>query len=186
MAGVAEHEVTNPAVPVERIQTLEELGEALRKLRRRHARRQHSSELTVRELARRSGYAYGVISEYLSGKALAPTDRFDVLIRLLGASANEQRALATARDRVEEQRRVRRPATGAPGGLGAPRELPPDVYGFTGRHTELAELDKALDRTIAAVTGTAGVGKTALAVHWAHRVGADFPDGQPLRRPARL
>ena len=51
------------------------------------------------------------------------------------------------------------------------------MYGFTGRHTELAELDKALDRTIAAVTGTAGVGKTALAVHWSHRVGADFPDG---------
>ncbi|MCI0685805.1 MAG: tetratricopeptide repeat protein [Sporichthyaceae bacterium] len=179
MAGVAEHEVTDPAVPVERIQTLEELGEALRQLRRRHARRQRSPELTVRELARRSGYAYGVISEYLSGKSLAPTDRFDVLIRLLGASAREQRALATARDRVEEQRRVRRPGgtTAAPGGFGVPRELPPDVYGFTGRQAELTALDEGLDRTIAAVTGTAGVGKTALAVHWSHRVGAGFPDG---------
>src|SRR5207248_6740561 len=162
--------------------TLADLGEVLRRLRRRHARRANVPELTVRELARRSGYAYGVISEYLSGKALAPTDRFDVLIRLLGASTAEQRALATARDRVEERRRRRRPAV--------PRELPPDVPDFTGRRRELAELDRLLAHAangdagqaagaplIAAVVGTAGVGKTALAVHWGHQVGAAFPDG---------
>ena len=66
-----------------------------------------------------------------------------------------------------------------------PRELPADVPGFTGRDAELAELDGLIRRpgtrssaiVIAAVSGTAGVGKTALAVHWAHRVGDLFPDG---------
>ncbi|KAB8175709.1 tetratricopeptide repeat protein [Microbispora catharanthi] len=64
--------------------------------------------------------------------------------------------------------------------------LPPDVYGFTGREGELARLDALLARAgeqptalvVAAVTGAPGVGKTALAVHWAHRVRDRFPDGQ--------
>ncbi|AHH99884.1 CHAT domain-containing protein [Kutzneria albida] len=65
-----------------------------------------------------------------------------------------------------------------------PRELPPDVPGFTGREAELTELDALLDSApdstaavISAVAGTAGVGKTALAVRWAHRVRDRFPDG---------
>jgi tetratricopeptide (TPR) repeat protein len=66
------------------------------------------------------------------------------------------------------------------------RQLPPDVSAFTGRSTELAELDGMHDAVgqvsstvaICAVSGTAGVGKTALAVHWAHEVADRFPDGQ--------
>ncbi|HZD14003.1 MAG TPA: tetratricopeptide repeat protein, partial [Pseudonocardiaceae bacterium] len=66
-----------------------------------------------------------------------------------------------------------------------PRELPPDVYPFTGRSAELDALDSLLAEgressvmMILAVSGMAGVGKTALAVHWAHRVAGRFPDGQ--------
>jgi DNA-binding SARP family transcriptional activator/tetratricopeptide (TPR) repeat protein len=66
-----------------------------------------------------------------------------------------------------------------------PRELPADVAGFTGRAPELAVLDGLLlgaagatAAVISAVSGTAGVGKTALAVHWAHRAAGEFPDGQ--------
>lgn len=63
-------------------------------------------------------------------------------------------------------------------------QLPGDVFGFTGRRSELARLDRMLgtgEQTaarIALICGTAGVGKTALAVHWAHRVRGSFPDGQ--------
>ncbi|WP_158102912.1 AfsR/SARP family transcriptional regulator [Lentzea kentuckyensis] len=63
-----------------------------------------------------------------------------------------------------------------------PAQLPVDVRGFVGREAEVAELDGLLSAeapvVITAVAGTAGVGKTALAVHWAHRVRDRFPDGQ--------
>jgi DNA-binding SARP family transcriptional activator/Flp pilus assembly protein TadD len=68
-----------------------------------------------------------------------------------------------------------------------PRELPPMVPGFTGRSAELRALTRLLDRSherapqavvISAISGTAGVGKTALAVHWAYQVAGRFPDGQ--------
>jgi DNA-binding SARP family transcriptional activator/Tfp pilus assembly protein PilF len=69
-----------------------------------------------------------------------------------------------------------------------PRELPRDVSAFTGRMAGLAELDrllisppnqaKAPTAVISAIAGTAGVGKTALAVHWAHQAAGCFPDGQ--------
>ncbi len=70
--------------------------------------------------------------------------------------------------------------------LPVPAQLPSDVHGFTGRHDELDELDRMLidadDQStavvISAVAGTAGVGKTALAVRWAHRARDAFPDGQ--------
>jgi DNA-binding SARP family transcriptional activator len=68
----------------------------------------------------------------------------------------------------------------------SPAQLPLDVVGFTARRQELAQLDGALaDATrnpesvvVVAVTGTAGVGKTALAVHWGRSVTERFPDGQ--------
>ncbi|GAB2579031.1 tetratricopeptide repeat protein [Streptomyces capparidis] len=70
-----------------------------------------------------------------------------------------------------------------------PAQLPADVYGFCGRTAELRALDDlaAAGRpragvpdppAVAVVSGTAGAGKTALAVHWAHRVRERFPDGQ--------
>jgi tetratricopeptide (TPR) repeat protein len=65
----------------------------------------------------------------------------------------------------------------------SPRELPHDVRGFCGREAELERLDSLLSQGTPAVgvtvfDGPAGVGKTALAVHWAHRMAGRFPDGQ--------
>ncbi|XVV08551.1 BTAD domain-containing putative transcriptional regulator [Actinoplanes sp. CA-131856] len=68
----------------------------------------------------------------------------------------------------------------APTGV-VPAQLPAAVAGFAGRATALAELDRLLGgggpAVIAAISGPAGVGKTSLAVHWAHRVASRFPDG---------
>ncbi|MGW6505589.1 BTAD domain-containing putative transcriptional regulator [Nonomuraea angiospora] len=61
-----------------------------------------------------------------------------------------------------------------------PRQLPPDVAEFTGREEELKRLDGLLSGSsrVCVITGTAGVGKTCMAVHWAHRTAERFPGGQ--------
>ncbi|GAA3495616.1 hypothetical protein GCM10019016_027160 [Streptomyces prasinosporus] len=70
-------------------------------------------------------------------------------------------------------------------GGGAPDTLPPDVDGFVGRDAEARTLRAQLAESAAGrgprqvlVTGMAGVGKTALAVHVAHAAAGDFPDGR--------
>ena len=68
-----------------------------------------------------------------------------------------------------------------------PRQLPRDIRYFAGRAAELDQLGAMLAApgtdlpeavVITAVSGTAGVGKTALATRWAHQVASQFPDGQ--------
>jgi DNA-binding SARP family transcriptional activator len=83
-----------------------------------------------------------------------------------------------------------------------PRQLPAGVAHFTGRTAEVRALDSLLERVgsadgtvaISAISGMPGVGKTTLALHWAHQVAHSFPDGQlyvnlrafgPKRRPLR-
>ena len=75
---------------------------------------------------------------------------------------------------------------GGPVALGLPRQLPPVTRHFTGRAGDLAALHSMRHQParssgaspIFVISGTAGVGKTALAVCWAHRVARQFPDGQ--------
>jgi DNA-binding SARP family transcriptional activator/tetratricopeptide (TPR) repeat protein len=79
-----------------------------------------------------------------------------------------------------------RPGGGAPAAGHVPAELPADLPTFTGRDAELAHLPELLAASvrcpaapaIGVIDGMAGVGKTALAVHWAHHVRDRFPDGQ--------
>jgi DNA-binding SARP family transcriptional activator/tetratricopeptide (TPR) repeat protein len=71
-------------------------------------------------------------------------------------------------------------------GVVVPRQLPAEVAHFTGRTAELDTLRTWLQEASAAaesakvlvIGGTAGAGKTALAVHWAHQAAGSFPDGQ--------
>ncbi len=201
-------EPPDPLVPAAaRVNTLDELAALLRDLRRRHARGRRDSSLTYRELAARTGWSQTAISEYFTARTLPPTDRFDALLEVLCATPAEQRALATARDRIEEAHRGfkrRRSALPAPPSTGpngvslngaatplpvpraVPRQLPAAPRMFTGRDRELSSLDRALDEqsqaggtlVVSAIGGMGGVGKTWLALHWAHRRLDRFPDGQ--------
>lgn len=109
----------------------------------------------------------------------------------------EELGIEPSRECRELERAILRddPALGAPPGLGwsaagpgerppvVPRQLPAGLASFAGRAAELARLDEWLDTRsgtvlLAVIEGPAGVGKTTLAVHWAHRVRDRFPDGQ--------
>ena len=90
-----------------------------------------------------------------------------------GAELRELREAVVRRD----------PVLQLPPNPNAPRQLPVDTRTFTGRARELAELvaaaaDASGTFVISALNGLGGIGKTALAVHTAHRVADRFPDGQ--------
>jgi len=79
------------------------------------------------------------------------------------------------------------PAVGraGPGRAASPRQLPLAVAQFSGRASELVLLSSLADQAarsastvVSVIAGMAGIGKTALAVHWAHQAAASFPDGQ--------
>jgi tetratricopeptide (TPR) repeat protein/transcriptional regulator with XRE-family HTH domain len=166
--------------------------------------RWHRAEagLTQEELAERSGVSVRAIADMERGRTGRPYRRSVSLLAdalMLTGDAREELA-RSARPAAGKLSPPRDQAAGA-GVAGRPRELPADVLAFTGRTAELAELDHQLagrydrdqgDRDLAvadhggptpavvisAVSGAAGVGKTALAVRWAHRARARFPDGQ--------
>lgn len=150
--------------------TLSRLGTVLRDLRRRQARSTGERPLTYRELAERTGWSHGIVGEYFAGRVLPPSGRFDLLVRLLGATATELGSLATLRDQVEEQRSRRDTR---------PRELPAAGSEIVGRTAELSGLAAMLEagRPVV-ISGMAGVGKTTLALHWAQLIAERFPDGQ--------
>jgi DNA-binding SARP family transcriptional activator/tetratricopeptide (TPR) repeat protein len=92
------------------------------------------------------------------------------------------------------------PVAPPPAGYVVPRQLPAQMTGFTGRSRYLRQLDALLseegDRPVAmpvaTISGAAGIGKTTMAVHWAHHAAGRFPDGQlyinlhgfdPIRSP---
>jgi DNA-binding SARP family transcriptional activator/tetratricopeptide (TPR) repeat protein len=128
-------------------------------------------------------------------KALAAYQQArQVLVEELGAEPGpelqrlHQQILAADPALFLPDRATRAAAAAGPGRAAAPpRQLPAAVAGFTGRAAELAALNQLLEQAdpatpgtvvISAIGGTAGVGKTALALHWAHQVADRFPDGQ--------
>ncbi|MGI5500869.1 tetratricopeptide repeat protein [Lentzea sp. CA-135723] len=100
-----------------------------------------------------------------SGRAPEALRHFEVVRATLAAElgAEPSRHLTTLHRRLQA--------------ASAPRQLPAAPKPFTGRATELAELDR-VPTGVVVITGTGGVGKTSLAVHWAHRAAERFPDGQ--------
>lgn len=120
---------------------------------------------TQEELAEHTGLSVRAIRDLESGRVQAPRQSS---VRLLADAFGMQGA---ERDQLL--------GNTEPSGDAwvAPAQLPSAVPTLTGRHAELAQLD-TMTGGIAAVYGTAGVGKTALVVHWAHRAAARFPHGQ--------
>ncbi len=150
-----------------------------------------SAELSQQELAERSGLGLRTISDLERGRTRWPYR--DSLHRLADALGLRDGARAefiaaagrrTARTPADASAR---PAHGAArradSGRSVPRHLPAAVPAFVGRRDHLAALSRVLHQpggtaVITAIGGTAGVGKTALAVQWAHQVAGEFPDGQ--------
>jgi DNA-binding SARP family transcriptional activator/tetratricopeptide (TPR) repeat protein len=125
---------------------------------------------------------------HAAGRTGDALDRYDDLRRRL---ADELGADPSAEVHDTYQAIVRNDVVTAPRPAPArsallPAQLPADVRGFVARDQALRRLDDLLDGTvehpagavISIFSGTAGVGKTALALHWAHRVRQRFPDGQ--------
>jgi tetratricopeptide (TPR) repeat protein len=137
--------------------------------------------LSQQELADRSGMSIRAISDLERGRTRWP--RQDSLHRL--ADVLGLRDTARAEFIAAAGRRLAGDAAPAATGPGrdVPRHLPGAVPSFVGRAEHLAALSQVLAEpggtaVITAIGGTAGVGKTALAVQWAHQAAANFPDGQ--------
>ena len=143
--------------------------------------------LTQEELAEAASLSPRSVSALERGVNL--TARKDTARLLAGALGltGPQRALfeAAARGRAPAGQ-VLTVGEGA-AAAAATRTLPRDIASFTGRAAELAQLAGAVANAAAAgggvvgihaIGGMAGVGKTAFAVHAAHRLAEDFPDGQ--------
>ncbi|MGP4102184.1 ATP-binding protein [Nonomuraea sp. KM90] len=138
----------------------------------------------VRALARDTGLSSSSLSRYLSGQSVPPWPVVIELCRLVKRDPRPLRPLwarATnplpAPPKASRQVQPPSPPAGAP--LPPRNDLPRDVPDFTGRAAQLAAvLDAVGSSRVVAVDGMAGVGKTCLAVHAAHRLAAEYPDAQ--------
>jgi tetratricopeptide (TPR) repeat protein/transcriptional regulator with XRE-family HTH domain len=150
-----------------------------------------SAGLSQQELAERSEFSVRAIGNLERGRTRWPHQ--DSLHRLAGALGLREAARAEFIAAASRRLVPNESAVGAGQTTGAtrqrdagrilPRQLPAAVPAFVGRQDELAVLTRVLQQpggtaVITAIGGTAGVGKTALAVQWAHQFAAEFPDGQ--------
>jgi len=148
------------------------------------------AQLTQEELAERAGVSVRTVRNLEGGRVMSPrTASLRAIATALGLTAEAAASFAAAARGIHEDPNTAlrgSPRAGAEAST-VPAMLPGDVPSFVGRHEQLEHLDRLLDETddaptppvlITAVSGTAGVGKTALAVHWAHRRREHFPEGQ--------
>ncbi len=171
-------------------------GGELGMLLRRH---RIAAGLTQEELAERSGLSVRAISNIERGRTAGPhSTSIRMLAEALKLPAHGREQLLLAARIAPNVQRPDSPAS--TNGYGdqqpqppaapcwpAPRQLPAAIGHFVGRADEMAALSATAGQlgrelsgamVVVAIVGTAGVGKTALAVRWAHEVSGRFPDGQ--------
>ena len=129
--------------------------------------------LSLRDLVQASGIPRSTLSDALSGRRLPRLATVLAVARACGADPAPWRRRWAALS--QERRSGTDPAPPGRPPAPVPAQLPRDIVGFASREAEFAWLD---ERGVALVHGAPGVGKTALAVHWAHSVADRFPDGQ--------
>jgi tetratricopeptide (TPR) repeat protein/transcriptional regulator with XRE-family HTH domain len=143
--------------------------------------------MTLEELAEKSGVSARAISDLERGRTRSAYPRtLRLLADALGLSWSADGELVPPDGAADQHDLPDVPAPADDATPLTPGQLPAGPRHFTGRTAELAKLtewlnegdDSASSPAISAVCGTAGVGKTALATHWAHRVAGQFPDGQ--------
>jgi tetratricopeptide (TPR) repeat protein/transcriptional regulator with XRE-family HTH domain len=183
--------MTTPTTTGAPTQAAAPLAERLRWLRAR-------AMLTQEELAERARLSVRTVRNLEAGHIRRPrSGSIRLLADALGLSEQERVLLAELAERGSDPAR---PAASSGGGWPAwsqpPRLLPPEVVDFTGRRQQVAALLALLEQlehgggphgaagpplsdamTVVVISGSAGVGKTALAVHAAHLLGDRFPDG---------
>jgi tetratricopeptide (TPR) repeat protein/transcriptional regulator with XRE-family HTH domain len=155
--------------------------------------RREDAGLSQEELAERSGLSVRTVSSLERGSTRAPHPR---TIRLLGETLGLPGKAcdelitayrATPRSRPAPVLDERASPTAGTFQTVVPRELPGLARHFVGREAELEALTGFISQAagqapgtvvISAIGGTAGVGKTALALQWAHQMAGRFPDGQ--------
>ncbi|MGD0067573.1 MAG: tetratricopeptide repeat protein [Streptosporangiaceae bacterium] len=182
-----------PALEQLRLEAVEWWADAGLRLDRHAELVSELQSLAMRYPLRERLHAQLMLALVQSGRQAEALDAYqrtrDLLVEELGTEPGaelrglHQRILAEDRALVVPGHSV---AAAGPGTV-TPRQLPTPVAHFVGRDDELATLTGLLDRSdaegpgpvvISVIEGTAGVGKTALAVHWAHQVAERFPDGQ--------
>jgi tetratricopeptide (TPR) repeat protein/transcriptional regulator with XRE-family HTH domain len=146
--------------------------------------------LTQEELAEAAGLSPRSVSDLERG--INRTAHKDTALLLAGAlnltGPVRELFVAAARGKAPAADVLAARRGQAPGAFAATatQALPRDIAAFTGRHAELTQLLGTINSLAAdggvvgihAIDGMAGIGKTTFAVHAAHRLAGDFPDGQ--------